>query len=143
MHGSGQWEHREPYPPERQQSLNPTAARSGSAAARYVASVQTVHAELQGLCAPVPLGHLILAVSPSLGRLPLQGYSKAALRTNTWPLQQTRTHTQHLSNGCSLVWTEGFWSEKWMAGFLHMHSFNHARYVITLPETDVNASSGN
>lgn len=90
--GSGQWEHREPYPPERQQLLNPTAGRSGSAAARYVASVQTVHTELQGLCAPVPLDRLILAISPCLGRLALQGYSRAALRTRMWPLRQAQTH---------------------------------------------------
>lgn len=86
--GSGQWEHREPYPPEWQQLLNPTAARSGSAAARNVASVQTVHAKLQGLCTPVPLSRLNLAVRPCLGRLPLQGYSRAALRTKAWPLWQ-------------------------------------------------------
>lgn len=91
--GLGQWEHREPYPPEREQLLNPTAVRSGSAAARYEASVQTVHAELQGLCAPVPLGRLILAVSPCLGRLPLQGYSRAVLRKRTWLPRQAQTHT--------------------------------------------------
>lgn len=91
--GLGQWEHREPYPLEWEQLLNPTAVRSGSAAARYVASVQTVHAELQGLCAPVPLDRLILAVSPCLGWLPLQGYSRAVLRKRMWLPRQEQTHT--------------------------------------------------
>lgn len=109
--GSGQREHREPYPPERQQPLNPTAGGSGSAAARYVASVQTVHAELQGLCAPVPLGHLILAVSPCLGRLPLQGYSRAALRTRTRPPRRAQTHT---SDGRMQLWTEACGLDRWV-----------------------------